>query len=96
MKKVAFTCLLWVNKPQINNPISHNPWEVIIPGSVYIKDPIDNNLKNDKMSSLDQHPTPNIAYQYPWLLPLGLVLASFGWWESFVSEKAKVSIPWVS
>ena len=28
--------------------------------------------------------------KYSWILPLGLVLASFGWWESFVSEKAKV------
>ena len=24
-KKFAFTCLLWVNKPQINYPISRNP-----------------------------------------------------------------------
>ena len=31
-------------------------------------------------------------YNYPWALPVGLFLASFGWWESFVSEKAKVSI----
>ena len=24
-KKIAFTCLLWLNKPQINYPISSNP-----------------------------------------------------------------------
>ena len=24
-EKIAFTCLLWVNKPQINYPISRNP-----------------------------------------------------------------------
>ena len=34
VKKIAFTCLLWVNKPQINYPISRNPWEVIISGPV--------------------------------------------------------------
>ena len=34
MKKIAFTCLLWVNKPQINYPISRNPWEIIISGPV--------------------------------------------------------------
>ena len=33
-EKIAFTCLLWVNKPQINCPISRNPWEVIISGPV--------------------------------------------------------------
>ena len=33
-EKIAFTCLLWVNKPQINYPISRNPWEVIISGPV--------------------------------------------------------------
>ena len=34
MKKIAFTYLLWVNEPQINYPISRNPWEVIISGPV--------------------------------------------------------------
>ena len=34
MKKIAFTCLLWVNKPQINYLFSLNPWEVIISGPV--------------------------------------------------------------
>ena len=29
-EKIAFTCLLWVNKLQINYLISRNPWEVII------------------------------------------------------------------
>ena len=29
-EKIAFICLLWVNKTQINYPISRNPWEVII------------------------------------------------------------------
>ena len=29
MKQIAFTCLLRVNKKQINYPISRNPWEVI-------------------------------------------------------------------
>ena len=38
MKKIAFTCLQWVNKPQINNPISRNPWEVIILGPVQKED----------------------------------------------------------
>ena len=33
-EKNAFTCLLWVNKPQINYPISRNPWQVIISGPV--------------------------------------------------------------
>ena len=28
VKKIAFTCLLWVNKLQINCPISRFPWEV--------------------------------------------------------------------
>ena len=32
VKKFAFTCILWVNKPQINYPISRNPWQVIISG----------------------------------------------------------------
>ena len=32
--KIAFSCLLWVNKPQIDYPISCNPWEVIISGPV--------------------------------------------------------------
>ena len=33
-EKIAFSCLLWVNKPQINHPISRNPWEVIISSPV--------------------------------------------------------------
>ena len=33
-EKTAFTCLLWVNKPQINYQISRNPWQVIILESV--------------------------------------------------------------
>ena len=33
VKKIALTCLLWVNKLQ-NYPISPNPWEVIISGPV--------------------------------------------------------------
>ena len=32
---VAFTCLQWVNKTQINYQISRNPWQVIISGPVY-------------------------------------------------------------
>ena len=36
-EKIAFTCLQWVNKPQINYPISRNPWEVIISGPVVLK-----------------------------------------------------------
>ena len=28
-EKIAFTCLLWVNKPQINYQISRNLWKVI-------------------------------------------------------------------
>ena len=36
-RNIAFTCLLWVNKPQINYPISRNPWEVIILGPVNSK-----------------------------------------------------------
>ena len=36
MKKIAFACLLRVNKPQINYPISRNPWEVIISGPIDI------------------------------------------------------------
>ena len=36
MNKILFTCLLWVNKPQISYPISRNPWEVIISGPVFI------------------------------------------------------------
>ena len=35
VQKIAFTCLLWVNKPQINYSISRNPWQVIISGPVY-------------------------------------------------------------
>ena len=34
MKKIAFTCLLWVSKPQFNYQILRNPWEVIISGPV--------------------------------------------------------------
>ena len=33
-EKIAFTCLLWVSKPQINYSISRNPWEVIISSPV--------------------------------------------------------------
>ena len=36
-EKIAFSCLLLVNKPQINYPISRNPWEVIISGPVESK-----------------------------------------------------------
>ena len=39
-EKIAFTCLLWVNRPQINYPISRNPWEVIIFGPVHRTYPI--------------------------------------------------------
>ena len=35
-EKIAFTCLLWVNKPQIKYPISRNLWEVIISGPVLL------------------------------------------------------------
>ena len=35
-KKIALTCLLWVNKPQINYPFSRNPRKVIISGPVWI------------------------------------------------------------
>ena len=34
MEKFAFICLLWVNKSQINYPMSRNPWQVIILGPV--------------------------------------------------------------
>ena len=36
MKKIAFSCLLWVDKTQINYPISRNPWQVIISGPVHV------------------------------------------------------------
>ncbi len=36
------------------------------------------------------------AMTYPWAVPLGLILASFGWWEGFVEEKSKVApIRWM-
>ena len=35
-------------------------------------------------------PAPD-RYRDFWALPVGLLLASCGWWESFVHEKAKVS-----
>ena len=35
-EKIAFSCLLWLIKPQINYLISRNPWEVIISGPVYV------------------------------------------------------------
>ena len=38
MKKFASTCLLLVvEKPQINYPMSRNPWEVIISGPVHTR-----------------------------------------------------------
>ena len=27
---------------------------------------------------------------YPWAVPLGLILASLGWWEGFVSENSPI------
>ena len=35
-------------------------------------------------------PSPD-RFLHSWALPVGLLLASCGWWESFVHEKAKVS-----
>ena len=34
-EKIVFTCLLCMNKSQIDYPISRSPWEVIISGPVH-------------------------------------------------------------
>jgi hypothetical protein len=31
---------------------------------------------------------------YPWALPVGLLMASFGWWECFVDDESSV-IPFI-
>lgn len=30
--------------------------------------------------------------EFPWAIPVGLVLTSFGWWECYVEEKSQVII----
>ena len=59
VKKIAFTCLLWVNKPQINYPISRNPWEVIILGPVQYK------ADRSKLSTLKWTTDEYRLHRYP-------------------------------